>query len=541
MQYLKKHCKLNKICILLAFIQFAISFFTDQFIFLYVKWDFSNLKQTAKTIITYGCKVVFLLLLVVIWHFLFWFFTRADKRMVKHTLIYLVVNLMMLLATWPGIWRMDEFGILSNAVRLQPVFWQNYITSVFYIFSLMLIPCPSGVIIVQMTINSLIVGYILYKTEAYFYENNRNIGAWIYLLFVPFLLFPVLDSNLYPMRMSVYAFLELLLIFYMLESVKKKYAIGNVWKLAVLGAIVTVWRTEAIYYVIGIPIFYIACYHKEWKIKEILNANLIFIVIFGLLFIPQQLGSKLTSGNEYDLTSVMLPIVPLVEAADKDAGNEALLERIDQVLSVDVLLEGAREGKSGISLFWSKPEELKRVYSEAEYMDFKKAYYELIIKYPLIFLEERWQSFVTSDGLLENTTELFSKDGVPNYEVFAEYHLSNPINDTLRSSVIKTLELRSQEDYQIKRTGYGVVYSAIPAIMVMMLGCIVLLVKKEYLNCLILALPLAKVPLIFLTAPSRLFMYYYSAYLIGNTLFVFSLLIGVVKLMEAVRRKESIQ
>jgi len=160
--------QLNKVCILIACIHWAISFFTDKFIFEYVTWDLSNFTQMAKTVITYGCKAVFLVVLVLFWHGIFWLLRKADRRFVKFTLIYFGINLLLLLLVWPGIWRMDEFGILSNAVRLQPVFWQNYLTSLFYVFSLMLLPFPSGVIIVQMAVCSLVVGYILSHAEVVF-------------------------------------------------------------------------------------------------------------------------------------------------------------------------------------------------------------------------------------------------------------------------------------------------------------------------------------------------------------------------------------
>lgn len=122
--------------------------------------------------------------------------------------------LVLLLLTWPGIWRMDEFGILTSAVQLFPHFWQNYITSVFYIFALMLFPFPAGVILVQIICISLIVARLvtlcLSAEPEQIGKKKRNI-CYV-LLLVPFLLLPVLDSNLYPMRVSVHAFLELWLL-----------------------------------------------------------------------------------------------------------------------------------------------------------------------------------------------------------------------------------------------------------------------------------------------------------------------------------------
>ena len=74
---------------------------------------------------------------------------------------YFLLMLVLLLLTWPGIWRMDEFGILTSAVQLFPHFWQNYITSVFYIYALMLFPFPAGVILVQIICISLIIARLV--------------------------------------------------------------------------------------------------------------------------------------------------------------------------------------------------------------------------------------------------------------------------------------------------------------------------------------------------------------------------------------------
>lgn len=164
-----------------------------------------------------------------------------------------------------------------------------------------------------------------------------------------------------------------------------------------------------------------------------------------ILFVPQKLGEKITSGSQYELTSVVLPLVPLVEAAhEKDtAVDRQLLAEIDKVVSVEVTLEGAREGKTGINLFWSRPD-FQRSYTDKEFASFKQAYYKLILHYPAVFLKERFETFVSSTGLLENTTELFT-ESVPNYITFRQYPLSSPISDKTRTAVIKWLELRTQK------------------------------------------------------------------------------------------------
>lgn len=537
--------QLNKTALAVAVVQFILSFFTDRFMFRYVFLDFSNAKNIVKSVWAVGVKGIFLLLLVALWQWLFWFVKKADRRFFRITLGYFAVMMVLLLLVWPGIWRMDEFGLLSSSIQLMPHFWQNYITSVFYIFSLMLLPFPAGVIIVQCFCISLIVARLVTlclasmelsgngKSRGKSNGKANNRDKWQWLLLVPFFLFPVLDSNLYPLRMSLYAFLEVLLVAELFFFTKRQHKAGeqkteeqkteehktgqrewSFWcRILILAAVVTVWRTESIYYFLIFPLFLFWMGKAMGNGKRFMSQIIIYLIASVVLFVPQKVGERLDSGRQYELTSVVLPLVPLVEEADA-RGERELLEIIDKVVNVEVVLEGAKEGRTGISLFWGEAD-FQREYDSRDFSEFKTAYYKLIMKYPGVFLRERWQTFVDSSDLLENTTELFVNDGVPNYQTFQTYPLTQPISDTVRTSVIKKLELRRSEDYYQKLPFTDIVYSAIPAIIILLVACVILLKQGAWQNLYLLMMILVKVPLVFLTAPSRLFMYYYSVYLFG--------------------------
>ncbi|MBE5880970.1 MAG: hypothetical protein E7289_01475 [Lachnospiraceae bacterium] len=505
--------KLNKTALIVAVVHFFLSFLTDRLIFDYVLFDVSTTKLMLRTIETAVVKIAFLLLLVFIWQLVFWAAKHADRIFLKVAGGYMLLMTVMLLLTWPGIWRMDEFGILSSSIQLFPHFWQNYITSVFYIVALMLVPFPAGVVLVQCACVSLIVARLvtLCMREGAGWRNA--------VLFLPFLMLPVLDSNLYPIRMSLYAFLEVLLITELFffakryaEQSEESRGLDYWCYLTVLAAVVTVWRTEAIYYFVAYPVILLVVGKGRRFVKQVL----FYLVIGVILFVPQKVGEKLTSGEQYELTSVVLPLVPLVQAADEhaDAQDLELLDVIDRVVNVEVTLQGAAEGKSGINLFWGEPR-FQRDYTAADFKEFKSAFYQLAAKYPDVFLKERWETFCDSSDLLENTTELFTKDGVMNYETFKNYPLSKPIHDQLRTCVIKLLELRDTHNYDVKLEVTDFVYSAIPAVLVLMAVALGLLCRRRWTALLLVLTVLVKVPLVFLTAPSRLFMYYYSVYLFG--------------------------
>ena len=544
----------NQTALWIAALHFVVSFFTDSFLFSYVKWDFSSLLQGMKSVETICVKAVFLVLLILLWQGIFYFFGRAHREFRKLALFYFGIMLVLLLLTWPGIWRMDEFGLLSSSLQLYPHWWQNYITSVWYIFSLMLFPFPSGVILVQIMAISLIYARILSnclgeydrvmtsrdpakkgQKSAKGGKRNQNEGkiakkgigvsdkrrtACLLLLTIPFVMFPVLDSNLYPLRMSFYAFLELMLLSELYLVYRKRMISQTedgteyddrkvIFMLVPLAAVVTVWRTEAIYYLVFFPVLLclIGGLRRYWK------QIVLYIVIFVILFAPQKIGEKMTSGDQYELTSVVLPLVPLVLKAQEN-GEEELLAQINLVVDTDVISRAAAEGKNGINMFWGEPD-FQRSYSSDDFARFQSAYRKLIIKYPMVFLQERWQTFLESTALLENTTELFINDEVENYRQFQTYPLSHPLSDKIRTTVIKTLEIRRPSDYEEKYPITDLIYSPIPSILVLLITCVIALVRKKWIPFAVLFTALFRVPLVFLTAPSRVFMYYYSVYLIG--------------------------
>lgn len=541
--------KLNKYLVFIACIHFFISFFTDRLIFHYSLWNFTDGTAAIKTIFAWGSKAVFLCFLIGFWHFLFWFLKKADRSFVRLTCMYFMLMCVLLVLTWPGIWRMDEFGILFEAENVFPVFWQHYLTSVFYILALMLLPVPSGVIFLQNACISLIVGWILYRFQKLFLTDKAS--KFIYFGYVPFLFLPVLDSNLYPMRMSLYAFLELLLLGeFVFLSVEKRINGKNVITLAILSAVIINWRSEAVYYVLALPVCFLVLF---WRLADKkMKSRFILCVLAGslILAIPQKIGENqkqfYNNSHEYELTSMLLPVVPLIrhiymeallssyypeseEAAlqileDKDAPviqkQTSRLYLMDRVLDVSKAAWAAEEGKTGISLYWSD-DEFVRDYTDEQYAVFRKIYWQLVLEYPEVFLKERLQTFLQSEDLLENTTELFTKENVPNYETFRKLPMTAPVFQRLRNGVISVLELRETGNYHKKLSGYSFVYSALPSMVFQLVILLILLWKRKGGYALLLASHMAKIPLIFLTAPSRLFMYYYPVYLTGYVLTVF--------------------
>ena len=140
---------------------------------------------------------------------------KFARRWVAWTLPYLAVNLVILLIVWPGIWGNDDLAVLYLARTLQPNSWQHFLTSGAFILSLMFVPMPGGVVLVQNLLISGIVGCFAATAQDLAAKRlTRPVRpAWFALVYLPFLLPPVLMHTQQPFRTTWSTWTELFLVF----------------------------------------------------------------------------------------------------------------------------------------------------------------------------------------------------------------------------------------------------------------------------------------------------------------------------------------
>ena len=107
--------------------------------------------------------------------------------------------------------------------------------------------------------------------------------------------------------------------------------------LCVSAAALTVWRTEAVYYLLFFPLLLFLIYGRHIKSgsdekgrtnrrfflkSSCLKYVLLYIICFVILFVPQKAGERYESGQQYELTGMVLPLAQLVEAADANGDSE---------------------------------------------------------------------------------------------------------------------------------------------------------------------------------------------------------------------------
>ena len=508
--------KEDRLPLLIAIIHWIISFFTDLNIFKINIFNISAIEDIIKLILV---KSVSLVIYVFLWKFLFSFFKRIknkDKKAkdnLKIFLIYFLINFIILMLTWPGIWRWDEFNILNHVSYYKLEFWQHYLTSIMYLLSYMLIPIPSGVIIYQIAVASGIVAYIISNFKRIF-----NDSKWTYLLFIPFLLLPVLDHNMYPLRLTIYSYIELLLVCQLI-FIKKlgKNSNKDFVVLSIILILLSAWRSEGILFIVLIPILYIFMFKDEIKeLKTRIMYTIFTVTLAIMLIIPQQYEYKIKYSNKYDVTSYVNQLYVVTKLEFEENPDSVQLKTIGKVINFEELYKYSKgiEGHNSDKIY-------KKTATLEDYKNMKIAYRELLKKYPLDVLKERISVFLKTSGFVpdsnihvENTRNIYTRRA--NYSLLffrTIYDSTKPLNLELRNNVINFLECYDGEHTNF---AFHIFYNVVPSMVIVTILIIVCLIKKNWALFFTFGVIIAKAFAIILTAPDCFFMYYLPIYQVGS-------------------------
>ena len=251
--------KLEKKALGISLYLFIASFFSER---LWFNSDHLNLHNSIYII----TKVMLLFALIILGQVLYKGIIRVlqkDENAVffaKVFFVYFILLITVLLLIWPGIWRWDEFWMIDGSKWFYVAAAQNFLMSFFYICCLSILPFPAGIIIIQLLCVSGMVAYFVVNIYKWIIKDKKIAS----LTLIPFLLFPVIDSNLYPLRCTLYAFVELTLLSMILFKViefqkeqEKKVSNIFIFVYIIFSIILSVMRTEGKYYIILAPVLYI--------------------------------------------------------------------------------------------------------------------------------------------------------------------------------------------------------------------------------------------------------------------------------------------
>ena len=540
--------KLEKKALGISLYLFIASFFLER---LWFNSDHLNLHNSIYII----TKVMLLFTLIILGQVLYKgiiMVLQKDENAIffaKIFFVYFILLIAVLLLIWPGIWRWDEFWMIDGSKWFYVAAAQNFLMSFFYICCLSILPFPAGIIIIQLLCVSGMVAYFVVNIYKWIIKDKKIAS----LTLIPFLLFPVIDSNLYPLRCTLYAFVELTLLSMILFKViefqkeqEKKVSNIFIFVYIIFSIILSVMRTEGKYYIILAPVLYI------WFLGRYSNSRQKLAVVCVVLIcsltgnnyqnkiMQEQIGDRNTIVSTLNYLQYILK--------DDNLKNQEteMLDNVNKVVAIEVLEQ------YGPNSVWDSTKDLIRKddYSRDDYSNFMKTYAKLVFKHPIEFmkvqvpiffkanaisLDYQNQFIKETENLFDENSQYYTQDIVV---LFRDDYFSKACFSNIRKKVIQILEFKASIFSNTPLEIFRILgYNSIPAILCLV-GFFIWFIKQKRIKAAFLFIvPLIKLPLIVATAPDSFFMYYFSIYLIGQCV-LFVILIKKVIYDKASRLKK---
>lgn len=446
----------------------------------------------------------------------------------RWALPYLAVTLVVLALVWPGCWGSDDLDVLMRARTLEPSAWQHFLTSAAFILCLMFVPLPGGVVLVQTLLIAGIVGCFLAAAETLAVQRLRRPPArgWFALLYLPFLLPPVLLHDMQPFRTTWATWCELLTVFLAVwwylrgEPLSKKQ-----WALfALLGVLTAAWRGENLYYLAALPVLLAFLAHKK-LLRPAAAALCAGVIVAGTLLCSRA-NNRLMGANAwvYQRVALCYQTAALVQDADPEADAEALAG-IDRIFDVQACrdysnLHGA-ELRSRIT-------RSETGLTEADWDACKKGFVQLALKYPGSLLRERLGVFRNTvvQGQTDSNQKLVFASTTLLYTDPLDGARADRLDFLTASPGAWPLDVQLREDF-IMALSYDTAFLGgallptwwmLPAFALLLAALVVLGVRRQWMLFFAAGALAARIPLVFLTAPDTYFMYYLTPYMAGYVL-----------------------
>lgn len=421
------------------------------------------------------------------------------------SLIFTVMLLFWIL-TYPGITSTDEANVLYAARHLNiHMSWYHVLTNFCYIFALSIYPSWGAITLLEVFFVCIVSAYIMAHASMYFGSKK------VWLLFI-FLLSPqVLADSLTPHRISFFASAELLLIFlvwrysYSKEAQQK----SELFIVGLLTGIVATWRSEAIIYLIAVPLC-IWFFDSRQHVR--LGCSAKVAVIAFAVFLPITVIQNLNAGlvRQYQVTGLIAPLGSVLRGGNYNSNNKGYVKQVvDKAISYNQLVSG----KDANTVYWSRND---RSISASDLTSLQKQTIRLILSNPSPYLKGTVKNYISS-GLapVRMPSEL-----VPLIDSrFSEGLIaSHPFSVSIRDEcirVLKGVDLSGKKVTWVYRVFY-----ADPIIgILLLLITVILFLKRKVISVLFLAV-VAKNGIVVLTIPMPSVYYFYPLALVGGLLII---------------------
>lgn len=441
--------------------------------------------------------------------------------------VFFFVYLTGLLLTYPGYYMNDDPIIFAYATRYYPVYWHQYLTSLFYMTGMSLFPASCGPVLLSDILYAMVYSYIFYEGTL-LYPGKRG---WLFgiLGVFPF----VLLGALMCFRPAIYASFFLFFVMIIVFDKRKRSTLGcpKLLLLAFLTALLSLWRSEGIVLLAFAPLLLFLAYKRVTK-KQIGMFLLLSVCFFMLLKIPQSVGEQKYYGSDYLIIATTRPLSVIVHREQTYEGAEEDLANISKVTEFGYLHND--------SLSCSAYNRYNSDYNEGRYTQtgadettqkaYLKSAFRLIVHNLDLYFGERIQLFLVTNGIYQYDTSmvldlksvvatnfhLYDHDRAYGFEMLDAY---------------KRLPLEGNDSYVMALFSCGGEAYIPMLLLALLLFVVALLYKKWFYVVLFLSL-FAREAVIFLTAPASFIQYNYP--------FMYAVAaVAVVMVLEAAEKRKT--
>ena len=329
-----------------------------------------------------------------------------EWTVLKYSFLYFIPIVFVLFYKIPeGFLSNDEALIFSEASNLADYSWFYYITTWYYIISMMLIPSWFSPIVIKVIIQCFSAGYCVARLLRYMEGSRRG-----YFLYTAFFLPPILAYTTSAHRIPIYIFLYIVFMFsiYMDCIEKVPFSFRHLLPLLVLMAILTQWRTEGIYLAFLGPLLILICYPSIFSPKRTAGKNVIKLICLSFLIqyiiaipqygiIPSRLSDKAVNRMlpfyAYTVTNMYRNGLDLTRADNADSWK-----KVDQYLDVEKISAintylGDINYEDALILYYEGYDGRRGDADDEDYLNFVEGVKELMKNNPGVLIRTKWGSF----------------------------------------------------------------------------------------------------------------------------------------------------
>lgn len=441
----------------------------------------------------------------------------------------------MLLIVWPGCWGNDDLNVLSLARTLQMDAWQHFLTSSAFILSLMFVPIPGGVVLIQNLLISAAVG--CFAATAQDLTEKRLVRpvkpVWFAIVYLPFLLPPVLMHNQNPFRTTWSCWCELFLVFMLVAFYLRgtRLTRAELTAVVVLGALAASWRSECVYYLAAIPVMLAVLCCKK-LLRPLALGAVTALILCGYMASSRYTSSLMGEAWQYQRIALCYQMAALVQDADP-AEDAAELAAIDKIYDVDYCRSHPEIHGNAL-----REAILRNGGSDAEWKECRGAIARLALRYPKSLLRERLDVFNNTLRQRQNgrsnqkivfASSFLMYEGEPERDVLIEFLQDSaavkPLNQELRKNFIINVALSG--DFAGGLIDWT--WWMLPPFVLLFAACLVLLVRRRWMLLFAAGTFFVRIPLVFLTAPDTYFLYYLTPFIAGYAITAAGVIYAVMK------------